>query len=159
MKNYKLLFACLAVIVLYGCTASGPKYSVYAKSIAPLAADKGRIYFFRDASFFGGGVRPDILVNGDTVGESLPGGFFYIDKDAGSYKVSTSTEVERTVEFVLEAGETKYIRTYVTMGVMVGHVIPELVSTDDATKAMTDLSYAGYYDPNKPKSETASNDL
>jgi hypothetical protein len=103
-------------------------------------------------------VQPDILLNGNAIGESLPAGFFYVDKDAGNYSVSTSTEVERTLEFVLDAGETKYVRTYVTMGVMVGHVIPELVSTDDATKAMKELSFACYYDPNKPKSTTASSE-
>lgn len=151
MKNYRFIFICLVVSVLSACAASGPKYSEYSKSIAPLETEKGRIYFYRDASFFGGGVQPDILVNGEAVGESLPGGFFYTDKVPGNYTVSTSTEVERTLEFVLAAGETKYVRTYVTMGVMVGHVIPELVGPGDAMKAMTDLSFAGYYDPNKPK--------
>lgn len=159
MKNYKFLFVCFVVVILSGCAASGPKYSEYSKSIGPLASEKGRVYFFRDASFFGGGVQPDILLNSKAIGESLPGGFFYVDREPGNYTVSTSTEVERTLEFVLEAGETKYVRTYVTMGVMVGHVIPELVNPDDAVKSMADLSYAGYYDPEKPKSETTSDEL
>ncbi|WP_455219310.1 DUF2846 domain-containing protein [Kaarinaea lacus] len=159
MKNYKLLFICFIIVLASGCAASGPKFNEYSKSVAPLATDKGRIYFYRDASFFGGGVRPDIYLDKVAVGESLPGGFFFVDRDAGSYSVSTSTEVERTLEFTLSAGETKYIRTYVTMGVMVGHVIPELVSADDAMKAMTDLSFAGYYDPDKPREQQTSSDF
>ena len=107
---------------------------------------KGRIYFYRDDSLAGGAIQPDIKLNGVAVGESEPGGFFYVDQDPGNCSVSTTTEVERTLEFTLAAHEVKYVRTYVSMGFFAGHVIPELVGSADAEKALTDLSFAGKYD-------------
>ena len=156
MINNRFLFLCIVIVILSGCAVSGPKYAEHSKSIAPLASDKGRIYFFRDDSFVGGAVRPDILLNGKAVGESLPGGYFLIDKEPGNHTVSTSTEVDRTVEFVLASGETKYIKTSVSMGFFVGHVIPELVGETDALKAMKELTFAGYYDPSKPRPKPAA---
>jgi len=159
MKNYKFLLTCLFIAVLSGCAVPGPKYAEYSKNISTLATDKGRIYFFRDDSFAGGGVRPDIKLNDAVIGESLPGAFFLVDKDPGNYKVSTATEVDRSLEFVLAAGETKYVRTYVSMGFLVGHIIPELVNEDDAMKKIPQLTYAGFYDPNNPKPKSSnSND-
>ena len=37
--------------------------------------------------------------------------------------------------------ETKYVRTYVGMGILVGRIIPELVNADEAEKEMADLAY------------------
>jgi hypothetical protein len=44
---------------------------------------------------------------------------------------------------VVDKGETKYVRTKVSMGVLVGHVVPELVSADEAQKELATLSYTG----------------
>jgi hypothetical protein len=47
------------------------------------------------------------------------------------------------VSFVLDKGEVKYVRTKVAFGVMVGRVIPELVSSEEAMKELQDLSFTG----------------
>jgi hypothetical protein len=153
MKKTMYLFMCLFVVFASGCAATGPKYSSYHKMIPAIPAGKGRIYFYRDASMMGGAIRPDIKLNGKAVGESLPGGFFFVDTAPGKYSVSTSTEVERTLEFTLAPAETKYVRTSITMGFFAGHVAPGLVSKEEAEKALVDLSFAGKYDANHPKQE------
>ena len=65
-------------------------------------------------------------MNNEVVGRSVPGGFSYVDRPPGQYAVTTATEVENAVTFRLAAGETKYIKTAVTPGILVGHVTPTL---------------------------------
>lgn len=62
---------------------------------------------------------------------------------AGSHEAATSTEVSNKLSFVIDQGEVKYVRTKVSMGVMVGHVVPELVGADEAQKEIASLSYNG----------------
>jgi hypothetical protein len=128
---------------LTGCAATGPKFAQQEASTPKLGADKGRVYFYRADSFVGGGLRPQVTLDGVTVGKSTPGGYFYVDTGAGSHEAVTSTEVSNKLSFVLDKGETKYVRTKVSMGVLVGHVVPELVSADEAQKELATLSYTG----------------
>jgi len=129
-------------LLMAGC-ATGPAYKEVASSIPTLSADHGRIYFFRSGNPIGSGLQPDIKLNGQVVGGSKPGGFFYIDEPAGQYTVSTATETEKTLSFALDAGETKYVRTSVSMGILVGRIVPTLESEDAAMKEIADLKYTG----------------
>ncbi len=128
-------------VLMAGC-ASGVKYSEMASTIPTLKADQGRVYFLRSSSMVGAAVQPDIKLNNEVVGESKPGGFFFVDRPAGKYAVSTSTETEKTLSFALDAGETKYVRTSVSMGLMVGRVIPTLETPEKAQEELPSLSYA-----------------
>jgi hypothetical protein len=111
-------------------------------SIPTLAQGQGRIYFYRSNSMLGAAVQPDIALNGQVVGSSQPGGFFYVDRPAGTYEAVCGTEVDRKASFVLDAGQERYIKTSVGMGVMVAHVIPELVDPAEGSAAVQSLSYA-----------------
>ena len=123
-----------------GC-ASGPQYKEVASSIPTLKEAQGRIYFYRSSSMIGAALQPTIKVNGDPVGKSQPGGFFYVDEPAGQYVVSTATETEKSVSFKLDAGETKYVKTSVGFGLLVGRIIPSIESPDEALKNLEDLHY------------------
>lgn len=126
---------------LAGCAATGPKMSDVKTTIPALGQDKGRIYFYRTKNLLGAAVSADVRVNGEVVGRSTRGSFFFVDRPAGAYEVVSSTETEKKLTFALSGGETKYVRTYVGMGVLVGRIIPELVNADEAEKAMADLAY------------------
>ena len=63
------------------------------------------------------------------------------DKDQALCRVASSTETEKKATFALSGRETKYVRTYVGMGILVGRIIPELVNADEAEKEMADLAY------------------
>lgn len=140
MRVSKLLSSGLALLLLAAC-ATGPKYSEIKSSLTTLDPGNGRIYFYRNYIFFGDGLRPEILLNGMKVGRSVPGAFFYLDRPPSNYEVSTSTEVTRKLTFTLSAGETKYVKTSATMGVLVGHVYPQLISPPEAEVAMSDLHF------------------
>ncbi|AIY41530.1 miscellaneous; hypothetical/global homology [Collimonas arenae] len=138
-----LFVAAALAVLLSGCAASGAKYSDMASSIPTLKADQGRIYFFRSSSMMGAAIQPEVRLNQTVVGKSQPGGFFYVDRPAGQYVAASSTEVEKTLSFALDAGETKYVRTSVSMGLLAGHVNPTLETQEIATKELPSLSFTG----------------
>ncbi|SIT35577.1 Putative lipoprotein (modular protein) [Paraburkholderia ribeironis] len=140
-----LLLSSRVALLSSGC-ASGPQYKEIASSIPTLAAVHGRIYFFRESSIFGATIQPDIKLNGEVVGRSTAGGFFYVDEPEGQYTVSTTTETEKSVSFTLHAGDTKYVRTSVSMGVLIEHVTPTLDDPDTGAQAIGELKYTGTSD-------------
>jgi hypothetical protein len=91
----------------------------------------------------GAAIQPNIMLNGKVVGESKPGGFFYVDDAAGAKEVSTSTEVERKLTFTLEPGQTRYVRTAAGFGLVVYRIYPELVDNATAEKEIQETSYVG----------------
>lgn len=141
MRFIQGLVLCLAV-VLTGC-ASGVKHKDMQASIPAIKADSGRIFFYRSSSMFGAAIQPNILLDGKVVGESQPGGFFFVDSSVGNHEVSTSTEVEKKVTFTLAKGEVKYVKTSVSFGALVGRIIPELVNAAEGEKELADLSFTG----------------
>jgi hypothetical protein len=112
-------------------------------SIPTLQPNAGRIYFYRSASMFGAAVQPSIQLDGAQVGESKPGGFFYVDAKAGDHEVMCATEMEKKLTFTLDKGEVKYVKTSIGLGLLVGRAVPELVSQEEAQKALPDLSFTG----------------
>ena len=89
-----------------GC-AVGPKFDEVASAMPTMKAGGGHIYFLRSGLMVGAAIQPDIKLDGEIVGSSKPGSFFYLDRPAGNYLVSTATETEKTASFVLNAEETK----------------------------------------------------
>src|SRR5262245_48560937 len=143
MSVLKTVLAFVAVAALAGCAAEGPLHKEVASAIPTVPSGKGRIYFYRADTMFGAAVTSDITLNGKVVGKSERGSFFFVDENPGACMASASTEVERQLSFTLAAGETKYVRSSVSMGVMVGRVNLELVSPSDAPSALTELHYTG----------------
>jgi hypothetical protein len=128
--------------LMAGC-ASGVRHSEMASSIPSLKSGEGRVYFLRSASMLGAAVQPDLRLNNDVVGESKPGGFFFVDRPAGKYVAAAATETEKTLSFVLDSGETKYVRSSPSMGLMVGRVVLELKTPEKAKEDLASLSYTG----------------
>ncbi len=137
-----LVAGAFVTLVASGC-ATGPQCKEVASSIPTLKETQGRIYFYRTNSMIGAALQPSIKVNGEAVGTSKPGGFFFVDEPAGQYVVSTATGTEKSVSFKLDAGETKYVRTSVGFGLLVGRIVPTLESADEATQSIEDLHYTG----------------
>lgn len=142
MKFIRLCVVMLLTIMVSAC-ASGPKLAEMKSAIPTLKADQGRIYFYRSSSMMGAAIQPSIMLNGKVVGDSKPGGFFFVDQAPGAKEVSTSTEVEKKLTFTLEAGQTRYVKTVIGFGFAVGRVQPELVDNATGQKELEDTSYIG----------------
>jgi Protein of unknown function (DUF2846) len=141
MNLSRRLILTLCVVALAGC-ASGPKFSEMQSKIQTLKANEGRIYVYRD-SIFGAAMVPAVYVNGQEVGRSLANSFFYIDRPAGEYKVSATTEVEKSVSLALAAGESKYVKVSIGFGLFAGRPNFELVNEAGARTALQSLSFSG----------------
>jgi Protein of unknown function (DUF2846) len=141
------LVSILTSLLLSACATSGPRFSEMAPSITPAKAEMGRIYFYR-TTVLGTAVQPDVRLNGEVVGKAVPLGFFYADRPAGNYQVATETEVERKLTFTLDAGQVRYVRLNISMGLFVGHVYGELVDDAKGRDEIADTRYTGA--PAKP---------
>lgn len=143
MKRRIALATLAAIATLVAGCASGPKFAEVSKSIAPIKSGEGRIYFFRSDSMFGAALQPEIRLNNVVVGSSKPGGFFYVDRPAGTYLAAASTETEKTLSFALAAGETKYVRSSPSFGLLVGRINLELEDPKKAQTEVETLSFTG----------------
>jgi hypothetical protein len=130
------------VMLLAGCAASGPKYAEVEASMPSLRPGQGRIVFLRTTGF-GPGVRPDIRLNGDVVGASEPGSFFFVDRPVGRYTASARTEVESSVEVQVRDGEVSYVESRITMGLFIGHPLLSIATEPQALAALPSLAYTG----------------
>ncbi|MDH5277240.1 MAG: DUF2846 domain-containing protein [Gammaproteobacteria bacterium] len=133
-RNFRSLSLMLVVLLLGAC-ASGAKFSDTAPSLQPVSADTGRIFFYRPSSM-GAAIQPKVHLNDEVVGEAIAQGYFFVDRPPGEYKVTTSTEVERSLSFVLEANQTRYVRLSMSMGFVAGHVTPKLIDAETALKEL-----------------------
>jgi hypothetical protein len=137
----KLLFTVLLAMTITGC-ASGPRYSAMHNSEAPIAAGDGRIYIYR-TTVGGAAVQPEVKVDDQVVGQAVPKGYFFIDRPAGNYQISTSTEVKRTLSLTLDPAQERYVRLNISIGFFVGHVWPELIDNQVAEKEIQNCHFVG----------------
>jgi hypothetical protein len=86
-------------------------------------------------------LQPEIRVNDEVVGKSIPGGFFYIDRPSGNYVVACTVETVHKLSIALDPGETKYVRTTAGFGALVWQVWPSL---EDSNTALSTLKSCGY---------------
>jgi len=138
--------ALLAVALVGGCATSGQKFSdaptAAASPVAKQDPALGRIYFYR-TMLLGAAVQPVVTVNGEIVGRATPNGFFYVDRKPGTYEIAATTEVENKLSVPLDKGQVRYVKLNLSMGFVVGRVVPELMEPGFAAKDMADTRYTG----------------
>lgn len=142
MKNLAHLFVVVIVASLLGACASGTPYDEYASTMQSVSADSGRIYIYR-TSALGAAIQPAIRLNGEVVGKAVPKGFFFLDRPSGAYEISASTEAKRSLSTTLDAGEEKYVRLEIKMGLLAGHVKPVLVDRSVGEEEIKKTKYVG----------------
>ena len=143
---FRVMTAVLIAVGAAGCATQGTPYQQEEAKLTPPAAGEGRMWLYRDSAL-GFAIQPNVTLNGTVIGSAVPNAAFYVDRPKGTYEVAASTEVEKKATFTLEAGEIKYIRLTPTFGVLVGRIVPELVSAEEAKKALPELTVIG---PAKP---------
>ena len=131
----------MVVMVLTGC-ASGPAFDTVASTMQPTAAQDGRLFIYRPSAL-GAAIQPSVRLNEEIIGTAKPRGFFYVDRPAGTYVVSASTEAKRSLSVNLEPGDEKYIRLEMKIGVLAGHVKPVLVEKSVGLEELKKTKYIG----------------
>lgn len=132
MNRLASLSLAAVLVVVSGC-ASGPGFKSVSATFPPVPAGSARIFFYRNSNMgAGAAVQPAVNLNGQKVGNAVPGGFFYVDRPPGDYEVTTTTELKKTLTFHVDAGQVRYVRLALAFGVMVAHINPELVEAQQA---------------------------
>jgi hypothetical protein len=142
--SYCFFVGVVILAFLMGC-AHGVQYKDMANTIPALTLGEGRIFFFRPAwgMYENCLPRPVIYLNDEMVGTSKCGGFFFVDRPAGNYTASAKSEVENTASFVLEAGETKYLRALPHPGRFLVRIGFSLETSEKALAELPSLHYTG----------------
>ena len=142
-KKYALAFAvALALPSSAAFAADTTTYALLHASEPALAPGQARFYFYRDTGLLGFALQPTIMIDGQSAGErSKTGDYFYVDRPAGTYKISTETEKEESVTATVVDGQSMYIRFDISMGFFLGHVFPSIIDPQQATKEISDLDY------------------
>ena len=133
----------LLLALLAACAATGPTFDEASTGFAPLKPGMGRIYFYRPENLMGGAIRPDVVLDGETVGTSVPVGFFYVDRSAGDHEAVLSSEVEKRTTIHLAAGETRYVRIQIGMGVIMARVFTQQVDAKTGQREIQSLHFTG----------------
>ena len=139
----RTICAMLVCIALGGCATGGMKFTEMRTAGPRLQGGYARIYFYRSGIPVGVAVQPSIKINGAVVGTAIPGGFFFVDRPAGKYEITATTEVEEKINVALAPGETKYVQFYLTPGILVAHANLNVVSQEKAESEIADLSRTG----------------
>jgi hypothetical protein len=145
-----VLLAALLALLTAGCAATGTPASQMLDQLATVPANTGRIVFYREDTIVGAAIQPGIHLDGALVGESKPGGFFFSDVVPGTHRVSARTEVETAVSVTVGDGQTRYLRSAITIGVLAGHVQFTMVREDEARRQLPSMRFTGFALAGKP---------
>lgn len=146
----KMATAAATAVLLAGC--AGPKYESLQGRIPPIAQGNGRIYFYQPQPSNTASAQQKLRVNRDVVGRNKPGSFFFVDRPAGSYVVTNLYWTGDGVSFMLDPGQTRYVRiTAESLGSTgaVGKLSMELV--DPPEQAESELLRMRYWGAASPE--------
>jgi hypothetical protein len=130
-----------AAALLTGCAASGPQFRTV--QLSPVAANSGRVFFYRVYESFGAGMRPDIHACGKKVGESIPGGVFFVELPVGECEIMIPSILypgERKLTVNISNQKAVYVRTFMGASSFGGRTNVELVPEETALNAIGSLS-------------------
>ena len=117
----------LVALFLTGCASLGPVYT----PVASVPQDKAVIYIYRSPSFVGGAVSYDVHDGENGVVTSLPnGGYYPYIRSPGEVEIWAKTESKSSVTLDLKAGDVKYVKGTLGVGVLVGRPHLSVVSDE-----------------------------
>ncbi|WP_035477246.1 DUF2846 domain-containing protein [Aliagarivorans taiwanensis] len=144
----KLIFASVIVSSLPSGCASVPTESnaqeEQAKAFSAPSDSMAGLYIFRKDSFGGAALKKDVLVDGECIGETAKGVFFYHEVE-GDQEHTLSTESEfsnNDIVLYTDAGELYFIEQYIKMGVFVGGAGLKQVESDEGKTQLAKLKMA-----------------
>ena len=136
MKTLLLVTGVVATAVLSGCATvptASPEVETTAKQFSAPAANNAGIYVYRKDTIVGAALKKDVWINGECIGETAPGIFFYHEVAGGQeHKVSTESEFSPNDLMVkTEAGKLYFVEQYIKIGALAGGA--DVEQADEAT--------------------------
>ncbi len=115
--------------------AGGPTYAEMKSKLPPVAKNQGRVFIYRPSGL-GFAVKPQVKIDEKAVGQSVGHGFFYTDQAPGAHEISISTEWKHQNTLNVTAGQPSYVECKVVPGLLVGHIIPNQLSTKEGEEGI-----------------------
>jgi Protein of unknown function (DUF2846) len=114
-RRYRVVGFMLGAVALAtaACGPPAPLYPEVAATIPPPAADRARIYFYREYEPYESLARPELYLNGTPAGASVSGGVFYRDVAPGAYDISVYSVgaiANADKQVALKPGDTVYAK-------------------------------------------------
>lgn len=142
-----LLATAIGVSLLSGC-ASVPLASKAetntAKEFKTPVENTAGIYIYRVDSAFGAALKKDVWVNGECIGETAPGVFFYHEVKSGEdYTISTESEFSANeIKLNTESGKSYFYEQYIKMGAFSGGAGLKVVDNEIGKSEVSKLPMA-----------------
>jgi hypothetical protein len=134
----------LAIPVSAASASDATTFAVLHASEPLIPAGQGRFYFYREGGLMGVALQPSVMIDGVSAGaRAKPGDYFYVDRPAGTYEISTETEKKEAVSATIAAGQSMYVRFDVSMGLFVGHISPSIIDPQQALNEIRDCDFHG----------------
>jgi len=111
--------------------ASASAATPAASAVGAPPAGKGQIVFFRDKKFVGSLISYMVREGTTEIGKLSNGSYFVLAVDPGTHVYTVHSEAKDNLTLEVEAGETYYVSSGITMGFMAGR--PNLAPSDEAT--------------------------
>jgi Protein of unknown function (DUF2846) len=111
MKRNVLIALSLIAMTLGGCAATAPEGP--SAAVAPLAADRARVYVYRELNPYDSPTWRAVSLNNEKVGDSAPGQVFYRDVTPGTYEIEVRSDYLYPNQFktvTLAPGSTVYAK-------------------------------------------------
>ncbi|KII76307.1 DUF2846 domain-containing protein [Vibrio renipiscarius] len=131
----KAALALTILLGLSGCasvpTADTSQTEKVLEFSAPSDSMAG-IYIYRPDAFAGQALKKDVYLNGECVGETAPGVFFYEEVEGGKeHIIGTESEFSaNNITLLTETGRLYFIEQYIKIGLFVGGAHVEVVDEE-----------------------------
>ena len=133
-----LLFVLLFVSA---CTqTSGPSLQEQYGGVPLPPEGLGRIYVYRDDFPLFPALAPDVIINGQKVGEAAFNSLFYRDARPGRYEAFLTSDEENPVYFYLAAGQSQFLKAVIDLRVTGTKIALELVPEAQGRGEVADLN-------------------
>lgn len=147
MRFMKVILVLFLFTIMAGCASvsmAPQKESTEAKEFSYPDEGKAGIYVFRKDSPFGAALKKDIWINGDCIGESASGVFFYHQVEGEQeHNIATESEFSPNIMTLFtEAGKNYFVQQYIRMGAFVGGANLRLHDEESGMNEVSQLDMA-----------------
>jgi len=141
---FTLALVCLGLVGCASVPLESAEANLRAKKFSAPAEGYSGVYVYRADARKGSALKKDVWIDGNCIGESATGVFFYIEVE-GDREHTLATESEfspNLLQVFMEAGKNYFIRQYIKFGVFVGGANLELVDPERGRSGVEPLPLA-----------------
>lgn len=146
MKKIMIAFVVICCAVLFlGCASvkmASKEEDTSLKEFKLPPPDRAGLYIFRN-SFLGQMLSRPLYVDGNLIGETANGVYFYLNLSPGKHFISTESEFgKNSITFEAEGGKNYFAEQYIKMGIFSGGSDVEMVDEKVGMQQVLDCELA-----------------